>query len=484
MKLMSLLCNLALVLILFVSNIYAQQWEEIDFGNTLPYCSQIQAGQIKEINSGVLIASTFCQDLGTLDWNRGFGISSDNGITWSKNWNLGDYEDFTVNPNNSNEIVKSIDEFVFKSVDGGITWFPFSEGLPTIDICTGADCGEDDWEEGHISNLQYDNTNEKLYAVFTLLEFVEGMLVSGQDILFRRGINDTEWNAFANGSYLTKDSDTTPNTFYLKGKILSPNVLTPTDFPIITNSNDTLSSYHSQFYPIPNSTHLYANTRKFVIGVGYINELYFSATDGQPMSWQKQNWQINGQEVDKIYSFWANGNGFLLFRGIEITINNSPKTIFYSNDFGQNWQPIETTISGTSGENIDYLNFVSSNGYAFSKKGDLFYRFDLNQVITSIDSEKLQIPTKFSLSQNYPNPFNPTTRIEFAIPQVSNVQLQIFNVKGRLVKELANSKMNVGFYNFDWNGTDSNGTKVSSGIYFYKLETEGFIQTKKMILLK
>ncbi|KAA3598430.1 MAG: T9SS C-terminal target domain-containing protein [Calditrichaeota bacterium] len=106
------------------------------------------------------------------------------------------------------------------------------------------------------------------------------------------------------------------------------------------------------------------------------------------------------------------------------------------------------------------------------------------ELATSIESEKSQLPTEFSLSQNYPNPFNPSTKIEFAIPQASNVQLQIFNVKGRLVKELANSKMNAGFYNFDWNGTDSNGAKVSSGIYFYKLETEGFIQTKKMILLK
>ncbi|KAA3598431.1 MAG: T9SS C-terminal target domain-containing protein [Calditrichaeota bacterium] len=74
--------------------------------------------------------------------------------------------------------------------------------------------------------------------------------------------------------------------------------------------------------------------------------------------------------------------------------------------------------------------------------------------------------------------------MEFAIPQESNVHLQIFDINGRLVKELANSKMNAGFYNFDWNGTDSNGTKVSSGIYFYKLETEGFSQTKKMIFLK
>ncbi len=108
----------------------------------------------------------------------------------------------------------------------------------------------------------------------------------------------------------------------------------------------------------------------------------------------------------------------------------------------------------------------------------------LGKILSLIETNESQLPTEFSLSQNYPNPFNPTTKIEFTIPEKSLTKISIFNVKGRLVKELLNQKMQTGKHSITWNGTDSNGTKVSSGICFYKFQTEEFSQTKKMVLLK
>lgn len=88
------------------------------------------------------------------------------------------------------------------------------------------------------------------------------------------------------------------------------------------------------------------------------------------------------------------------------------------------------------------------------------------------------------LHQNYPNPFNPTTSIDFDMPVQGTARLEIFNVKGQLVKTLVNSELNVGRHSYVWDGTDESGAGVSSGIFFYRLSGEGWSQTRKMMLVK
>ena len=91
----------------------------------------------------------------------------------------------------------------------------------------------------------------------------------------------------------------------------------------------------------------------------------------------------------------------------------------------------------------------------------------------------INLPVKYSLSQNYPNPFNPSTKIDFSIPKSANVELKIYNVLGQEVKSLVNGFMNAGFHSvlFD-------ASPFSSGIYFYKMKTDSYVDTKKMILIK
>ena len=90
-----------------------------------------------------------------------------------------------------------------------------------------------------------------------------------------------------------------------------------------------------------------------------------------------------------------------------------------------------------------------------------------------------QIPDKYQLMQNYPNPFNPSTKITFALPKKDFVKLSVYDILGRRVTDLVNEELNAGTfeYNFD-------GAGLSSGMYFYRLETNGFVQTKKMLLVK
>ncbi|MEA2063240.1 MAG: FlgD immunoglobulin-like domain containing protein, partial [Gemmatimonadota bacterium] len=107
---------------------------------------------------------------------------------------------------------------------------------------------------------------------------------------------------------------------------------------------------------------------------------------------------------------------------------------------------------------------------------------------TALDQALL--PRAFSLQQNVPNPFNPSTSIRFAIPPAEDamgarqVRLTVYNLRGSLVTTLLEGPLEPGFHTVTWQGTDSQGRHVPSGIYFYRLCVEDRFFTRKMILLK
>jgi len=90
-----------------------------------------------------------------------------------------------------------------------------------------------------------------------------------------------------------------------------------------------------------------------------------------------------------------------------------------------------------------------------------------------------EVPGKYSLGQNYPNPFNPSTVVRFQLSVVSNVVLKVYDVMGREVQTLVNERLQAGTYE-----TTFDGSGLSSGVYFYKMETEGFTETRRMLLIK
>ena len=87
-------------------------------------------------------------------------------------------------------------------------------------------------------------------------------------------------------------------------------------------------------------------------------------------------------------------------------------------------------------------------------------------------------PRVYALMQNFPNPFNPTTTIRYDLPRATKVSLKVYDMLGREVATLAQGLLKAGNYQVQWNAY------VASGIYFYRLQTEEFVETKKMILLK
>jgi hypothetical protein len=93
--------------------------------------------------------------------------------------------------------------------------------------------------------------------------------------------------------------------------------------------------------------------------------------------------------------------------------------------------------------------------------------------------EELQIPIEFSLAQNYPNPFNASTIIKYALPHATHVTIEIYDIMGRKVETLLEGLQPAGYHSIVWNSGDN-----SSGVYFYWIQTEKFIETKKMLLIK
>jgi hypothetical protein len=108
-----------------------------------------------------------------------------------------------------------------------------------------------------------------------------------------------------------------------------------------------------------------------------------------------------------------------------------------------------------------------------------------NVIAQGFMSQKvIAVPDEFALHQNYPNPFNPVTTIQYDIPEETHVNLIIYDILGREVKTLLNQTEQPGYKSIRWNGRNNAGQEISAGMYFYRLETTGFVKVHKMVLLK
>jgi len=148
---------------------------------------------------------------------------------------------------------------------------------------------------------------------------------------------------------------------------------------------------------------------------------------------------------------------------------------------GASWDPAThnpiDTFRLISGQGVSYTDDAANDITPhYLPPGNLDVRDD--------PSQASGIPKAFNLSQNYPNPFNAETVISFAMPKAGHVKLEIYNILGQKVKDLVDEKVTAGYKRVVWDGKDNTGKTVASGVYFYKLRTEGFVEVMKMTLLK
>ena len=151
--------------------------------------------------------------------------------------------------------------------------------------------------------------------------------------------------------------------------------------------------------------------------------------------------------------------------------------VWLSTNYGSTWNQINDGFAGSA----YYVLSLAANGqdiFAGTNAASVWKR-PLSQIITDVNDLSTNQPTKYSLEQNYPNPFNPTTKINYSIPHSEFVSLKVFNVLGEEVADLVNEDKPAGSYSASFDAS-----KLSSGIYFYKITTGSFSESKKMILIK
>jgi hypothetical protein len=206
-------------------------------------------------------------------------------------------------------------------------------------------------------------------------------------------------------------------------------------------------------------TNLFAGTRGGV---------FLSSNDGT--TWTAVNDGLNSTTVNA-----------LAVSGTNLFAGTSSNGVFHSSNNGTSWTKVN---SGLTNSHVYALAVSGTNLFAGTDGG--VWRRPLSEMITSVGRPSTELPTSFSLEQNYPNPFNPSTVIGYTVRGVGNqesgfsdVRLVVYDVIGREVATLVHDKKAPGRYEVEF---DASG--LASGMYFYRLEAAGDVESRRMILLK
>jgi photosystem II stability/assembly factor-like uncharacterized protein len=152
--------------------------------------------------------------------------------------------------------------------------------------------------------------------------------------------------------------------------------------------------------------------------------------------------------------------------------------VFFTKNNGTNWNDFNNGFPDNMTIEVECLTI--NKDYLFAGTlSDGVWRRPLSDMITGIEKDDHDFMKDYSLEQNFPNPFNPSTLIRYKVPKVSNVSLKVFDMLGREVSTLVNEQKLPGKYEVKFDGS-----KLSSGVYLYKLQAGDFVQTKKLILIK
>jgi hypothetical protein len=149
----------------------------------------------------------------------------------------------------------------------------------------------------------------------------------------------------------------------------------------------------------------------------------------------------------------------------------------------KNWENGNKTVF----MGIDPISLTSTSNYWYGVSEYGLIAQALNWFgITSLETgyNIFDVPSNFKLYQNQPNPFNPITKIRFYVPFNTNIELTVYNLLGEKIVTLLHQELNTGVHTEVWNGKNHLGIDVPSGVYFYKLLSDNFIKTNKMILMK
>jgi PKD repeat protein len=222
-----------------------------------------------------------------------------------------------------------------------------------------------------------------------------------------------------------------------------------------------------------------STTSSAINAAGYSSievEFYFYAVSMENNEDFWLQYASNGTSFTTVGS-WAAGTNFNnnTFYVATVTINNPTANgkIRFRCDASNNSDDIyidNVTVTGVNGARLAGSTIVELGSVA------------TDDALVGID--EIAVPQAITLGQNFPNPFNPVTRIPYEINNAGHVSLNVYDLSGRLVRNLVNGDQGVGSYTAQWDGNDNSGQGVGSGLYIYQLTTQGETVNKTMTLLK
>ncbi len=437
-------------------------------------------GSWSSINSGLLATeiNTFASIGDTLFGaveGGGVFFSTDEGTNWNQiNNGLTNLKVKALVAKGKNLYAGTFGDGIFRSKNNGLDWDEVNSGIT----------------QKYIQSLVVSKNN--LIAGTALPPTAPNILTTSwadSGIIFLSTNDGISWNNSYSGLYDVRSLATIDGNVFAAGKIATFH--SDGDFTNWTwLDNDTSGDY--SYYEAwrwshyvtslgVNENNLYAGTQGY--GIFLSTDYGNNWTDVSTIKNKSLNKAL--YEVSSFASF--NNNVFVALIGYNQGIHINNGIYLFSSEDG-NW------IEKDSGFLSDYIGqrepvcvslFVHNNYLFAGTNGFGVWKVSISD-ITGINNEFKTIPYKYVLYQNYPNPFNPSTKIKYSIPTSLNltqggtlVQLKIFDILGREIKNLVNKKELPGNYEVTFNASN-----LPSGIYFYRLQAGSFSDTKKLVLLK
>ena len=204
---------------------------------------------------------------------------------------------------------------------------------------------------------------------------------------------------------------------------------------------------------------------------------YRTIGTGLPPAAVPQNASISGNELRLASNLPVNQNDAPLISSTgngTLVVKMSLRTTASSFDLSQ---PLNLTWKGSA--DGGFYTKISAYVGIFIQDISTYATHSIDTNTVSISQFNSAVPSEYKIFQNYPNPFNPSTKIRFDVPENSKIKLSVFDVAGKELDVLLNDKLTPGSYEFKWDATG-----YSSGVYFYRIESNDFIETKRMLLIK
>jgi hypothetical protein len=346
---------------------------------------------------------------------------------------------------------------VFHSTNNGFNWIAGNSGLTSTDVYALAVIGTNLFAGTGLGGV-FRSTNNGTNWTETGLTGVRDLAVSSTNLFV--GTGHGVFLSTNNGTSWTDVSSGLTNTDVWALVVNGTNLFAGTHGGVFRSTNNGTNWTAAGLTNLLIWTFAVSDTNLFA---GAYSGVFLSTNNGT--SWTEVNSGLTNSFVNTLVVYSTN-----LFAG-------TYGGVFLSSNNGTSWTDVSSGLTNTD---VIALVVYGANLFAGTVGNEVsVWRRPLSEMITSVEGPSKYLPTRFALSQNHPNPFNPSTKIKYSVPQTSQVQIKVYDVLGNEIETLINEEKPAGTYEVTWYAE-----YLRSGVYFYQLRSDSFVETKKMILMK